>query len=64
MKTLFYFIALAIMIWALIDQVSEKPSIWLQGAAVVFFFGAMMQLMNRTPSNKSKDEVTKSDDDE
>lgn len=62
MKTLFYFIALGIMVWALIDQVSEHPSKWLQMVAVVVFFGAMMQLMNRTPSNHKKEDQNNNED--
>lgn len=42
------------MIWALIEQASEHPKLWVQVIGVAAFFLAMARLMQKTPSNAPK----------
>lgn len=49
MKSLFYVVGFALMIWALIEQSKEKPNLVVEIAAVIVFFFMMMRLMNKTP---------------
>lgn len=56
MKKLVFPLMFALMIWALIDQTTAKPSLILQVVGVVVFFYGMMRLMSKTPDNKRNDE--------
>lgn len=42
------------MIWALMEQASEQPKLWVQVIGVALFFLAMARLMQKTPSNAPK----------
>lgn len=42
------------MIWALMEQASEHPKLWVQVIGVALFFLAMARLMQKTPSNAPK----------
>lgn len=50
MKYIFYFIAFGLMLWALIEQTTKKPNIYIQIIAVAVFFYLMMRLTDKTPS--------------
>jgi hypothetical protein len=52
MKKFYLPVLFILMIWALMDQVSEKQNVILQIVVVVLFFYAMMKLMAKTPDNK------------
>ncbi|MBB1150745.1 MULTISPECIES: hypothetical protein [unclassified Myroides] len=47
----------AFMIWALMEQASEQPKLWVQIIGVALFFIAMARLMQKTPSNKPKESL-------
>jgi len=55
MKYLVYLLGFGLMLWALIEQTKEQPSIYLQIVAVVVFFLLMMRLMGKIPSNDKRD---------
>ncbi|WP_286442929.1 MULTISPECIES: hypothetical protein [unclassified Myroides] len=42
------------MIWALMEQASNQPRLWVQVIGVALFFLAMARLMQKTPSNTPK----------
>lgn len=42
------------MIWALMEQASNQPRLWVQVIGVALFFLAMARLMQKTPSNIPK----------
>lgn len=42
------------MIWALMEQASNQPRLWVQVIGVALFFLAMARLMQKTPSNAPK----------
>lgn len=44
----------AFMIWALMEQASQQPRLWVQVIGVALFFFAMARLMKKTPSNIPK----------
>jgi len=44
-------LVIGVMIWALMEQASEQPRIWVQVIGVGLFFLAMARLMQKTPSN-------------
>lgn len=50
MKYLLYIVAFILMIWALIEQTTDQPNIYVQIAAVIVFFYLMMKLMDKAPS--------------
>lgn len=52
MKKIFLPVLFVLMIWALIDQVSDNKYIIVQVIVVLLFFYAMMKLMAKTPDNK------------
>lgn len=47
-------VVVAFMIWALMEQASEQPRLWVQVIGVALFFLAMARLMQKTPSNAPK----------
>ncbi len=47
-------LVVAFMIWALMEQASEQPKLWVQVIGVALFFLAMARLMQKTPSNAPK----------
>lgn len=47
-------LVVAFMIWALMEQTSEQPKLWVQVIGVALFFLAMARLMQKTPSNAPK----------
>ena len=60
MKSIIYLAGFVLMIWALIEQTREKPTVFIQIFAVVVFFFMMMKLMNKTPSNFDKNQEDES----
>ncbi len=55
-KNIIYgFVVIGLMIWALMDQASEHPKIWIQVVGVAVFFYAMARLMQKTPSNTPRE---------
>lgn len=55
-KSIIYGLAVVgLMIWALMEQASEHPRIWVQVIGVAVFFYAMAKLMQKTPSNTHND---------
>ena len=42
------------MIWALMEQATDQPRVWVQVIGVAMFFLAMARLMQKTPSNTPK----------
>jgi hypothetical protein len=42
-----------LLLW---EQSKPKPSIWIQGIAVIFFFYGMMRLSVKTPSKNQDNE--------
>lgn len=60
MKYVLYLLGIGLLIWALIEQANEKPNLYVQIAAVIVFFIAMMKLMDKAPSkNDQEDSSTK-----
>jgi len=56
MKIILYLVGFGIMGWALYEQTTEQPSIWIQIIGIVVFILLMIRLFNKTPSNtQSKD---------
>lgn len=53
-KIVFPLLVVAFMIWALMEQASEQPKLWVQVIGVALFFLAMARLMQKTPSNAPK----------
>ena len=47
-------VVVGVMIWALMEQASEHPKLWVQVMGVAVFFLAMARLMQKTPSNAPK----------
>lgn len=62
MKTILYIVAFGLMIWALIEQTTEHPNIYIQIVAIVVFFYLMMQLMNRTPGKNEEQQIDNEDE--
>lgn len=55
-KSLIYgLVVIGLMIWALMEQASEHPRIWVQVIGVAVFFYAMARLMQKTPSNTPRE---------
>ncbi len=52
MKTFLWFVAFALMVWAVIEQSKPQPNLYIQVAGVVGFFFAMYQLSQRTSSEQ------------
>jgi len=52
MKKLYWPVLFVLMIWALMDQATEKPNKILQFVVIALFFYALMKLMAKTPDNK------------
>ncbi|MGG5506428.1 MULTISPECIES: hypothetical protein [unclassified Myroides] len=44
-------VVVGFMIWALMEQASNQPRLWVQVIGVALFFLAMARLMQKTPSN-------------
>lgn len=60
MKIILYLVGFGIMGWALYEQTTEQPSIWIQIIGIVVFILLMIRLFNKTPSNtqlKDKDNL-------
>lgn len=47
-------VVVGFMIWALMEQASNQPRLWVQVIGVAVFFLAMARLMQKTPSNTPK----------
>ncbi|MCS4239767.1 hypothetical protein M2306_001849 [Myroides gitamensis] len=47
-------VVVGFMIWALMEQASNQPRLWVQVIGVALFFLAMARLMQKTPSNAPK----------
>lgn len=62
MKTLTYIIAFGLMFWALMEQTSENPNIYIQILAVIVFFFLMMRLMDKTPGKGENEQPNKNQD--
>jgi|GEM_PF-1303542 len=56
-KIVFPLLVVGAMIWALMEQASEQPKVWVQVIGVALFFLAMARLMQKTPSNAPKKEL-------
>lgn len=53
-KIILPLLVVGFMIWALMEQASTQPRLWVQVIGVAFFFLAMARLMQKTPSNTPK----------
>ncbi len=54
-KIILSLIVVGFMIWALMEQASNQPRLWVQVIGVALFFLAMARLMQKTPSNTPKE---------
>lgn len=54
-KIILPLVVVAFMIWALMEQASNQPRIWVQVIGVALFFFGMARLMKKVPSNKPKE---------
>lgn len=62
MKYVIYIFAFALFIWALVDQASAEPNLYLRITAVIVFFVVMMRLMDKTKSKYDTDDQSSKDE--
>lgn len=61
LKKSLYIVGFALIAYAILEQTQEKPNVFVQILAVIFFFGLMMRLTQKTTynsDNKDKDEAS------